>query len=53
MPQESGSTYTCHKNNEHVSGIMGGIYASFVKQLEESGTGTIRMLDWEEYLESR
>lgn len=53
MPQSSGSVYICHKSNEHVSGIMGGVYASFVKQLEESGAGSIRMLDWEEYLESR
>jgi hypothetical protein len=53
MPQYSGSVYICHQSNEHVSGIMGSIYASFVKQLAESGTGTIRMIDWEEYLESR
>jgi hypothetical protein len=53
LPQSSGSVYICHAGAEHVSGIMSGIYAGFSKQLEESGSGTIRMLDWQEFLETR
>ena len=53
MPQSSGSVYICHEDNEHVSGIMGGVYANFAERLEQSQAGTIRMLDWKEFLESR
>lgn len=53
MPQSSGSVYNCYEGAEHVSSIMGGVYSSFARQLEESGRGTIRMLKMSEFLETR
>jgi hypothetical protein len=51
MPQSSGSTYLCHKNNEHMSGIMAGIYSSFVQEAEEAKTFTISLVKMSDFLE--
>ena len=48
----SGSTYRCHKNNYHMSGLMQGIYSSWIKQADEQGDVTIRILDIDEIAES-
>lgn len=54
MPQYSGSVYICHKNNEHISGIMGGVFSSYAKQAAESdGLFTISMVDMADFLETR
>jgi hypothetical protein len=54
MPQASGSVYNCYEAAEHVSSLIAGMYASFVKQLKEGTSGaTIRMLDMNEFLEER
>lgn len=52
MPQSSGSVYELHKGNVHISGIMGGVFASFAREAEESeGAFTIKIIDLEELLE--
>ena len=48
----SGSTYCCHKNNYHMSGLMQGIYSNWIKQADEQGDITIRILDIDEIVES-
>lgn len=53
MPQWSGSVYNCHPSNERMSGLMSGVYARFVKQLEEGGGGSIRTITMNELLELR
>lgn len=51
MPQSSGSTYICHKNNERMSGLMSGVFASFAKQAEETKTFTISVVKMSDFLE--
>lgn len=47
----SGSTYCGHRNNYHMSGLMHGIFANWLKQGEEQGV-TIRILDIDEIVVS-
>lgn len=49
MPQSSGSVYILHKNNEHISGIMGSVFSSFAAGAEE-GKYTIKLIELEELL---
>ena len=48
----SGSTYRCHPNNYHMSGLMQGLYSNWLKQADERGDTTIRILDIDEIAES-
>jgi len=47
----SGSTYCCHVNNYHMSGLMHDIYANWLKQAEEQDI-QIRILDLNEIVEN-
>jgi len=40
----SGSTYRCHANNYHMSSLMQGVLANWLKQAEERGDVTIKIL---------
>jgi hypothetical protein len=52
MPQSSGSVYVLYENNEHISGIMGGVFMTFTGDAAESnGKFTIKMIDLAELLE--
>lgn len=44
----SGSTYRCHANNYHMSGLMHGVYANWLKQADERGDTTIKILSLDE-----
>jgi hypothetical protein len=44
----SGSTYHCHFNNYHMSGLMHGVLANWQKQAEQRGDLTIRILSIDE-----
>ena len=48
----SGSTYRCHPNNYHMSGLMQGIYANWLKQAEQRGDTTIRILSIDEIVKT-
>ena len=48
----SGSTYRCHPNNYHLSGLMQGVLANWLKQAEERGDTTIKILSLDEIAES-
>jgi hypothetical protein len=41
----SGSTYRCHANNYHMSGLMQGVLAKWLKQADERGDVTIKILN--------
>jgi hypothetical protein len=45
LPQCSGSTYILHKGAYGMSGYTSSVLAGFEKQLAESNTGTITVLD--------
>lgn len=40
----SGSTYVCHKAAERMSGYMASIYASFVKQVDETPNASMQII---------
>ena len=44
----SGSTYHCHFNNYHMSGLMQSVLANWQKQAEQRGDLTIRILSIDE-----
>ena len=44
----SGSTYRCHPNNYHMSGLMQGVLAHWLKQADERGDTTIKILSLDE-----
>lgn len=48
----SGSTYYCHANNYHMSGLMMDIYSKWLKQADLRGDVKIRILDLAEIVES-
>lgn len=48
----SGSTYHCHANNYHMSGLMHGVYANWLKQADERGDVSIRILELDEIVET-
>ena len=48
----SGSTYRCHPNNYHMSGLMQGILATWQKQAEQRGDTTIKILSLDEIVET-
>lgn len=51
LPQSSGSVYELHENNEHISSLIGSVYASFVKDLEDAGGPyTIEMVTLDEVM---
>lgn len=54
MPQSSGSLYALHKNGEHMSGIMGNVYASFQRDIEDAKDGeiTLELVTLEEVMEA-
>lgn len=47
----SGSTYHCHLNNYHMSGLMHGVLDGWLKQADERGDTTIRILSLDEMLQ--
>lgn len=52
MPQSSGSVYVVGRQT-HMSSLMAGVYASFVKQAEESdGAYAVRQITVDELLEA-
>jgi hypothetical protein len=47
MPQSSGSVYHLHEGNEHVSGIMGGVFLSYAGDAADSnGEFKIEMVEF-------
>ena len=48
----SGSTYCCHFNNYHMSGLMQGVLANWLKQADERGDTTIRILSIDEIVKT-
>lgn len=44
----SGSTYTCHKNNYNMTGLMHSVLAKWLKQAEQRGDTTIKILNIDE-----
>ena len=48
----SGSTYRCHPNNYHMSGLMQGVYTAWMKQADERGDVKIRILELDEVVVS-
>jgi hypothetical protein len=48
----SGSTYYCHANNYRMSGLMHGVLASWLKQANERGDTTIRVLNIDEIVKT-
>lgn len=44
----SGSTYRCHPNNYHMSGLMQGVLSSWLKQAEQRGDVQIKILSLDE-----
>jgi hypothetical protein len=40
----SGSTYRCHASNYHMSSLMQGLYANWLKQADERGDVQIKIL---------
>lgn len=47
----SGSTYRCHEANYHMSSLMHGIYDNWIKQADERGDVTIKILSLDEVAE--
>jgi len=47
----SGSTYRCHNNNYHLSGLMHGVLSNWLKQANERGDTKIRVLTLDEVAE--
>jgi len=47
----SGSTYRCHNNNYHLSGLMHVVLANWLKQADERGDTKIRVLTLDEVAE--
>ena len=41
----SGSVYRCHPNNYHLSSLMQGVLSRWLKQADESGDISIRILE--------
>lgn len=53
MPQSSGSVYVLYEGNEHISGIMSGVFSSFANRAEGSEASfSIKMIEVEELLEA-
>lgn len=48
----SGSTYRCHFNNYHMSGLMLDVYAKWQKDAEERGNIKIRILELDEIVKT-
>jgi hypothetical protein len=48
----SGSVYRCHTNNYHMSSLMHGVLANWLKQAEQRGDMQIRILTLDEAVES-
>ena len=48
----SGSTYCCYPSAYGMGGYMSGIYQNWVRQAEQRGDTTIRILDIDEIVES-
>ena len=48
----SGSTYRCHANNYHMSSLMQGVLANWLKQADERGDTTIRILSIDEIVKT-
>jgi hypothetical protein len=44
----SGSTYRCHANNYHMSSLMQGVLAHWLKDAEQRGDATIKILSLDE-----
>ena len=44
----SGSTYRCHPDGYHMSGLMQSLYANWLKQAEQRGDTQIRILTFDE-----
>ncbi len=44
----SGSTYRCYLTNYHMSSLMHGVYSNWLKQAEERGDTTIKILSLDE-----
>jgi hypothetical protein len=48
----SGSTYYCHFNNYHMSSLMQSVLANWLKQADERGDTTIRILSIDEIVKT-
>jgi hypothetical protein len=48
----SGSVYRCGVSNYHMSGLMHGVLSRWVKQAEETGDTTIKIISLDKVLES-
>ena len=48
----SGSTQYCHFNNYHMSSLMQGVLANWLKQAEERGDTTIKILSIDEIVKT-
>lgn len=51
MPQSSGSHYSCQIDSYGLSALTDGIYETFERQLRVSGTGKIKQLSKEKFIE--
>jgi hypothetical protein len=47
----SGSTYRCHPNNYHLSGLMQDVYAKWLKQAEERDDVQIKILSLDQVID--
>jgi hypothetical protein len=47
----SGSTYRCHNNNYHMSGLMHSVLDNWLKQADQRGDTHIRVLTLDEVCE--
>jgi len=47
----SGSTYRCHPNNYHMSGLMQGIYSNWLKEADKRGDISIKILSLDEVVD--
>ena len=48
----SGSTYRCHPNNYHMSSLMQGILANWLKEAEQRGDVSIKILELDQVVET-
>lgn len=48
----SGSTYRCHANNYHMSSLMQGVLANWLKEADLRGDTSIKILTLDEIVES-
>lgn len=48
----SGSTYRCHFNNYHMSSLMQDVLAQWLKQADERGDTSIRILSLDEIVKT-